>query len=149
MHFEEVCRRCKTGMSGWCIVCLYCSSETLTGWKGEVLHFYSALLRLHWECYVESWDPQYKRDMDILQWIQWWDIKMIKDLEHLSYKRLRELGFSRWEEKGSGLRRDLTNVYKYLIRWCKENGARLFSVVSSDRSKANGHKLKYKKFCSA
>ncbi|KAJ7408450.1 hypothetical protein BTVI_59520 [Pitangus sulphuratus] len=34
--------------------------------------------------------------------------------------------------------------YKYLKSGCEENGARLFAVVSSGRTRSNGHKLKYK-----
>jgi len=37
-------------------------------------------------------------------------------------------------------------MYKYLIKWSKDNRARLFSVVPSARTRGNGHKLKYRKF---
>ncbi|KAK4809663.1 hypothetical protein QYF61_002560 [Mycteria americana] len=40
-----------------------------------------------------------------------------------------------------------TKVYKYLKGDCKENQARLFSVVPSDRPRGKGHKLKHRRIC--
>lgn len=44
------------------------------------------------------------------------------------------------------LRRDLISAYKYLTGKCKTDRTRTFSVVISDRTRGNVHKMKYMRF---
>lgn len=67
--------------------------------------------------------------------------KVIKELDQLAYEeRLRKL---RLFSLGN-----LVSVYKYLMSGNNDKGARLFSVVLSDRKGGNVHKWRHTKIAS-
>jgi len=84
------------------------------------------------------------RDMGILESIQQRAMKMVKGLElPCSEERLRELGLFSLEKRR--LREDIINVHKCLKGWCKEDVARLFSVVPHVKARSDGHKPKHRR----
>lgn len=105
--------------------------------KGDNPTIYSKVVRSHVGHCVQFWYPQHKRDMDLLLRVQTKTTKMIKELVYISCeKSVRMLRLFRQERRR--IRGDVRNVYKFLKRWSKEVGARLFSVVSSARTRAMG-----------
>ena len=71
-------------------------------------------------------EPQYRKDVELLERVQRRATKMIRGLEHLSCEeRLRELGWFLLEKRR--LRADLTVAFQYLKGAYKQEGERLFT----------------------
>ena len=106
-----------------------------------VLPLYSALVRPHLEYSVQLWCLQHRKDMDLLEQVQRRATKMIRGLDHLSYKyRLRELGLFSLEKRR--LQEDLISAFQYLKGAYKEPGKGLLIRACSDRMRGNAFKLK-------
>lgn len=109
--------RAGTHRSGFCL--LWSFSDGQCGWCPKDNACGQAL---------QGWAPQYKRDMEIVEWVQQ---RAIKDGSIWHRRR----GWESWDSsafKKRRVRENLIYVYQYLTGECKED--RLFSVVATQRA---------------
>lgn len=82
----------------------------------SALFLNQTLLRPQVESCVQFWTLQYKRDIDILEQVQWRAIKVMRMLEHISYEeRLRENGL--FSLKKRKLRGHMYKKFVHINTW--------------------------------
>ena len=65
-----------------------------------ILSCYSALLRPHLEYCVQIWNPQYRKDIDLLECVQRRATKMTQGMKYLSYEDRESWHCSAWRREG-------------------------------------------------
>ena len=114
---------------------LGCIKSSVTSRSREViLPLYSTLMRPH----LELWDPQHKKDMDLLEWVQRKGMKMTRGVEHFCEEWLR-VGIVQPEEEN--LWGDVATL-QYLKGAYKKDRDKLFTSACCSRTRGNGFKLK-------
>ena len=120
---------------------LDCIKRSITSRPREViLPLYSALVRPHLEHCVQFWGFQHKKDIALLEQVQWRTKKMNRGLEHLLCRdRLGEWGLFSLEKRR--LQGNLIAAFQYLKVAYRKAGEGLFIRAHSNEMRGNDFKL--------
>jgi len=108
-----------------------------------ILPLYSALVRPHLESYVQLWSPQYRKDMELLEWVQMRATKIIRGLGVLLLQGQAERVGVVQKRRLWG---DPITAFQSLKWAYKKAGEGLFIRGCSDGTRGNGFKLKDGRF---
>ncbi|KAJ7425721.1 hypothetical protein WISP_22285 [Willisornis vidua] len=121
---------------------LVCVSNSVGSRTRQVIvSLSSALVRLQLKSPIQVWASRYKKDIEVLEHVQRWAMKLVKGLDHKSYEEwLRKLGLFSLEKKKvqEGPYCSLKPSERMLE---PGGGVSLFFQVKSDRMRENGLKL--------
>ena len=104
-----------------------------------IMRLYKTLVRPHLEYCVQAWNPFLKKDIEILERVQWRATKMIKGCQKLSYEdRLKRCGLTTLEKRRE--RGDLIETYKWMTGKVEMPHERFFKMA--EHTGTRGHTMK-------
>ena len=108
-----------------------------------MMSLYKTLVRPHVEYCVSAWSPYYKKDKELLEKVQRRFMKMIVNMDGLSYEdRLQSLNLWSLEERRN--RQDLIQVFKMAKGMTRIRLQELFTLEENMKG-TRGHSLKLTK----